>query len=244
MKLIKGLFLRRPTVRSLAPPWNLTRVLEALAKPPFEPLHAASLKHVTIKTAFLLSAASARRRGAIHALSVKDSHLRFENEGVRLIPDPQFLAKNQTLEFLPQPIFLPKITTVGTEADRVWCPVRALRYYIKATQPFRGHHTRLFLSTVSPHTPVSRDTLSRWLVTAIRLDDSSLGSACIKAHQIRGVASSLALYKGVDIREIMSAAVWKSPSTFTSTYLLDMSASEGPVARAVLGRGGATSSSW
>ena len=193
MKLVRGLFLRRPTVRTLTPSWNIQVVLEKLAKEPFEPLHRASLKHLTLKTIFLLAAASVRRRSALHALSVKQGHIRFENDGVRLVPDPAFLAENQTLDFLPHPIFLPKIETFSSIAeDRAWCPVRALRLYIKATQSFRGHHTRLFLSINKPHSPISSDTFSRWLVEVIKLDSSPMGqemgkwperSVCLRHHR-------------------------------------------------------------
>ena len=89
----------------------MTSVLEALGKAPFEPLEQASLKNSTLKAVFLLAAASARRRGALHALSVKEGHLRFENHGIRLVPDPRFLTKTLSLDFLPDPIFLPKIDT-------------------------------------------------------------------------------------------------------------------------------------
>ena len=41
--------------------WDLGIVLEALSKHPYEPLREASLKHLTLKTVFLLAMASARR---------------------------------------------------------------------------------------------------------------------------------------------------------------------------------------
>ena len=94
--LLKGMFLKRPTVRSLVPPWSLASVLETLAAPPFEPLHACSLKLLTLKTVFLVSLASGRRRGAVQALSTSPGHISFLPHGVRLVPQASFLAKNQT----------------------------------------------------------------------------------------------------------------------------------------------------
>ena len=41
-------------------------VLEALSKPPYEPLQEASFKHLTLKTVFLLAMASAGRLGELH----------------------------------------------------------------------------------------------------------------------------------------------------------------------------------
>ena len=37
------------------PQWDLGIVLEVLSKPPYEPLQEASLKHLTLKTVFLLA---------------------------------------------------------------------------------------------------------------------------------------------------------------------------------------------
>jgi len=117
----------RPTTRTLLPPWDLHKVLDKLAGPPFEPMHKASLKNLTLKTVFLLAAATARRRSTLHALSVQADHIRWEPHGVRLVPHPSFMAKNQTAEFLPQPMFLADIKYFSSvHEDEVWCPGRAL----------------------------------------------------------------------------------------------------------------------
>ena len=50
------------------PHWDLGIVLEALSKPPYEPLREASLKHLTLKAVFLLAMASALRRSELQAL--------------------------------------------------------------------------------------------------------------------------------------------------------------------------------
>ena len=50
------------------PQWDLGIVLEALSKPPYEPLWEASLKHLTLKTVLLLAMASAGRCSELQAL--------------------------------------------------------------------------------------------------------------------------------------------------------------------------------
>ena len=52
--------------RSL-PKWNLSVVLNELTKSPFKPLKETGLKHLTLKTAFLLALASDNRCSKIHA---------------------------------------------------------------------------------------------------------------------------------------------------------------------------------
>ena len=127
-QLLQGMSNARPVVRSLAPSWSLSGVLRALASEPYEPMHSCSLELLTRKTLFLVAAASARRRSCLQALSVKPGHIRFENHGVRMVPDPSFLAKTQTLTFVPGDIFIPEISSASSVAeDRKWCPVRALK---------------------------------------------------------------------------------------------------------------------
>ena len=57
------------------------------------------------------------------------------------------------------------------------------------------------------------------------------------AHQVRGMASSVALFTGVPIAEILATAVWKTATTFVSAYLKDVPSSEGSFAASVLTRG-------
>ena len=61
-------------------------------------------------------------------------HLRWEASGVRLIPKMGFFAKNQLLKSGSFEIFLPAISTLSlVEEDKVWCPVRALKWYVDRT---------------------------------------------------------------------------------------------------------------
>ena len=62
--MIASMELQRPRVTPVLPQWDLGIVLEALSKPPYEPLQEASFKHLTLKTVFLLAMASAGRTDA------------------------------------------------------------------------------------------------------------------------------------------------------------------------------------
>ena len=191
--------------------------METLASAPFEPLHNCSLKYLTLKTVFLVSLASGRRRGAIQALSASRGHLNFLPHGVRLIPEPAFLAKNQTVDFLPHPIFILKISSFSSvREDKVWCPVRALSWYVERTKAFRTPtQMALFLTHRAPHGRASASTISRWIVEAISANPRSLtGPGTPRAHDVRGVAASWALFQGVPLDEILRSAVWKNPNSF------------------------------
>ena len=148
-ELIRSFELQRPVQRSLTPKWDLSWVLVGLQKPPFEPLDKASKFHVTIKTAFLLALATAKRCSEIHALAMDSQHLRFsQSDGsVSLILKSGFLAKKQLPSVKPDPIVVPSLARIckWEHTDRLLCPVRALKFYLKMTSSYHQNRTRLFL---------------------------------------------------------------------------------------------------
>ena len=66
-RLLSSFHRDRPKSSRNLPKWNLSVVLNELTKAPFEPMKDTYLKHLTLKTAFLLALASAKRRSEIHA---------------------------------------------------------------------------------------------------------------------------------------------------------------------------------
>ena len=91
--------LQRPRVTPVLPQWDLGIVLEALCRPPYEPLREASLKHLTLKTVFLLAMASAGRCSELQVLVFDQKYIQFKPKvaGVTLYFSTEFMRKNQTL---------------------------------------------------------------------------------------------------------------------------------------------------
>ena len=193
--LCKSFFLKRPPEKTLLPAWSLPVVLRALAEAPFEPLHKVSLHCLAIKTAFLVAIASGQRVSALHALSIEPGHVRWEPAGVRLVPRPNFIAKNQSPSSQPVEIFLPSMSSFSSvEADKVWCPVRALKWYLDRTKSKRSS-TSLFVSSIAPFKAISKASISRWLVECISMaGPDALVSGRFRAHDTRSVSSSWALF--------------------------------------------------
>jgi len=79
------------------PDWDLSVVLKALTRAPFDPLTETSTRFLIMKTRFLTTWGSAERVSEIHALSVKPGHFQLDklNRHVDLTADKDFLAKNQ-----------------------------------------------------------------------------------------------------------------------------------------------------
>ena len=192
--LIKGAFHERPPERSLVPAWDLSLALGTIADSPYEPMHLLDLPELTRKTVFLVAAASGRRVSKIHALSMKEEHLRFSGGSVSLLPRAGFLAKNQTLDFCPKPIVLPDLRKASGSSDcGPWCPVRALKFYLQKTERLRirqdgTREDRLFLITVSPFTPAKKSTMARWIIQVIKESlhkkESQLAGSHVRAHDL------------------------------------------------------------
>ena len=101
--------LQMPRLIPVLLQWDLGIVLEALSKTPFEPLREAFLKHLTLKTVFLLAMASARRRNELQAL----------------VFDPQYncILYSSNLKELEFFIFHPRVHAKKSEAKPSQCSV-------------------------------------------------------------------------------------------------------------------------
>ena len=237
-RLLSSFHRDRPKSSRNLPKWNLSVVLNELTKAPFEPMKDTDLKHLTLKTAFLLALASGKRRSEIHAwVANKVSNLG-QWEKVALFPSSDFIAKNQLAREGSQsvsPVTIPALTTiVGRQfnEDRTLCPVRALRYYLDRTKDLRGSRSLLFISfKKGPTSDIRPATLSSWLKQTILLcykqaDQQALDLVQVKAHDIRAFAASKAFYGGVSVDQIMQACHWKAHNTLTNFYLTDLTWSD------------------
>ena len=228
---VRGAALAEAKSPRRIPSWDLFLVLSALRLPPYEPLKQSSLKHLTLKTAFLVSLASGRRCSEVHALSGLPGDVAFEPDGsmsLRFLPD--FLAKNQ-LPGSPSPVIsIRSLSSIlaPDDKDLFLCPVRALRAYRKRTKSFRSKQRRLLLSWNENYKDdIRRSTISRWLREVIRAAYARPGSELAvfspRPHEIRAWASSLAFASNVSLSSLMEAAYWRSPGTFIHFYLRDVS---------------------
>ena len=94
-RLLASFHRDRPVKDKAIPNWDLSLVLLALTKPPFEPLRKASLKILTFKTVFFMSLASGRRRGEVHAWTLRSLKHKTGWKEVTVAPSSLFLTKNQ-----------------------------------------------------------------------------------------------------------------------------------------------------
>ena len=111
--MIASMELQRPRITPILPQWDLGIVLEVLSKSPYEPLREASLKHLTLKTVFLLAMASAARRSELQVLMFDQKYIQFKPKaaGVTLYFSPKFMCKNQKPNQVNDPWYIPVVPT-------------------------------------------------------------------------------------------------------------------------------------
>ena len=109
------------------------------------------LKHLTLKTAFLLALASGKRRSKIHAWVANKYLSRPMGKGC-LFPLFRFHTQKPTSKrrfSSLSPVTIPALTTIVDRQfreDRTLCSVRTLRYYLDRTKDLRGSRSLLFIS--------------------------------------------------------------------------------------------------
>ncbi len=230
--LMRSLDIKRPTTMSTVPKWDLALVLRHLTKPPYEPLHLASLKLLTFKAIFLLSLASAKRIGELHALTKNFSHTNNWNS-ITIMFDPSFLAKTQDPADPSTGLSSLTIPALANEVasdlpDRLLCPVRAIRYYIKRTEPLRGNRSRLFLPIMAGNTKdISKVTISNWVKEVIKsahesATDTDANLIRVSTHELRALATSILFKHTHSLNAVMEAACWRNHNTFSHFYLRDI----------------------
>jgi len=231
--LLRSFSIERPYVRKPFPAWDLPLVLRCLRLTPYEPLGEADLANLTKKTAFLLALASGSRRSEICAWTTMRGHLVFTAgyAAVRLLPHPRFRAKTQRPNEASVPVVIPALTPVaGDTADKLLCPIRALRWYLDRTagDGSRPAMSPLFLPFKAETVKVTPAMMSRWLCDVIfRAYDSEgdpvdTSNARITAHEIRALSASWATTNHIPIDDVLQAASWRHQTTFTSHYLRDL----------------------
>lgn len=243
IRFFKALTRSRPAPAKHFPNWDLSVVLQALTKEPFEPLQRISLRNLTLKTLFLVAITSARRIGELHALSVKRPFLTIYTDRIVLKTDPGFLPKVASAHNRSQEIILPTFcSNPSGEKEGKFHNLdvrRTLLQYLEVTSNFRSSDSLFILfSGKKKGQQASKGSIARWLKSAILAAYSQSGLSPplgIKAHSTRAQATTWAEMAGATPDQICRAATWSSYLTFVRHYRLDLlSASEQAFGRKVL----------
>lgn len=226
---LRGLSVHLPTAHTVVPEWSLEIVLSALKKPPFyaKNLQDLSLKHLTLRTVFLLALTSARRASEIHALDF--SRTCWNPNGVSLVTRDNFVPKCNTVWHRTRPIVLPATFDHQDPELRKLCVRTTLRAYVNRTKVLRSAYgaDQLLLCYGGSRKgkPVSKQRISTWLKDVVRLAYKAKQlppPGKVKGHDVRKMATSWADVAGVDPLQICEAATWRSENMFARFYRLDL----------------------
>ena len=99
-------------------------------------LATASMKHLTLRTAFLIVVTSARRASEIHALQA--DNFQFHSTGVSAFLHPKFIPKVGQQWHINRPIELPAMHTENDPELRKLCVRLQLLTYLNQTQTKRA----------------------------------------------------------------------------------------------------------
>ena len=229
-RLLRSFRAERPRSLVTFPRWDLNLVLRVLSRPPFSPVDPVNPFFRSAKTVFLLLLASARRRGDIHAIDPR--RVTFTPRGVVLTPHPGYLPKIRSTaegESRYSPIVVRPLSAITDDpAELSLCPVAALRDYHAWAESRSPGRRRFFLSLRRDGRAVSKATLSAWIVKLLKRayeqatdEDARLASTSV--HEIRALASSVAVQSTFALADVLRAAAWATPSTFASHYLREVS---------------------
>ena len=142
----------------------------SLTKLPFEPLDQALNQLLTWKTVFLITLASGKHRGEIHAFEHAQLQRTTGWTQVTLRVGLSFISKTQVLGKGPKCVLSSTILALdrhlsnGMAEDQLLCPIRAQRFYLERSMPWREHTRLLFVFFKPGHKrDIVPSTVSGWI---------------------------------------------------------------------------------
>ena len=107
------------------------------------------------------------------------------------------------------------------EPERMLCPVRQLKLYIRDSESIRGGRQRMFLHWNRSIRDIMRSHISRWIVETVKeaYTQADRQFDRVTAHEVR---ASWAYNCQVALPDILAAAFWRSSGVFQNSYLRDM----------------------
>ncbi|KAJ8038897.1 hypothetical protein HOLleu_16457 [Holothuria leucospilota] len=220
-RFLKGVFELRPPSARYTTSWDVSVVLNFLRE--LHPLDSLSLKLVTLKLVMLVALVSAQR---LQSLQLLDLSTMTKSATSYTFTINQLIKQSRPGYSTTITVFLPDF-----EDSRI-SVYKVLEHYLILTFPLRQHCSRLFISYVKPYKPVSRDTLGRWIKTA--LASAGIDVGVFKAHSTTSAAVSAAKQNSLPVEHILKTAGWKSESTFAKFYNKPISHTDSSFSSAVL----------
>ena len=205
-RIMKRIYNSRPPKPKYTSTWDVTKVTTYLKD--LGENRDLTLKQLTTKLVMLMALVQASRSSELAALDIRFRV--FRPEGVSFtLPT---LTKKRTPGAPPRELFFG-----GFPPDSRLCIISCLRAYESITESLRKENvSRLFLSYVKPHKPVTSQRIAHWIKSTP--EAAGINTEIFSAHSTRGAATTAALKHGLTIPEILKTADWSTESTFRKFY--------------------------
>lgn len=202
---MKGIFGLRPALPKYSNTWDVSLVLKFLKGQ--SPPEALSILALSRKLATLLLLLSGQRCQSMHSLHLKNITCHTDKLILRF---GELLKTTRPGKHLAE-IVLPAYTQVTG-----LCVVQTYRAYVTRTKRYRKTQGQLFLQTIKPYKPITRDTFGKWVKATMLAAGVDMG--IFGPHSTRSATTSKAMGKGVPLATILRTAGWESECTFRKFY--------------------------
>ena len=203
-RVVKGVFQNRPPLPKYQETWNVDTVLDLLDNWPYA--EVLSLQRLAYRTVMLVALLTGQRGQTIHNLTVDD---------VKLYDNKCILVYSSLLKQSRPGVHVKPIEIESFENKKL-CIVHHLKLYIQRTESLRKGR-QLFIACNAPFKSVSRDTISRWIKTVLKL--AGVDVTKFSPHSTRSASTTAMYSRGVSMDCILQAAGWSNVSTFSKFYL-------------------------
>lgn len=207
IRLMKGIYNKRPPCSRYVNTWDVNIVLNRLRQ--LSPVRDLSMKDLTLKLVMLMALVSAQRAQTLHLL---------DTDFMKLSEFSVSFSIKEVVKNSRPGKSLPVLVFRHYPCDRRLCVLTVLKEYNKRrkVKVITNKISKLFISYRAPYKAVSKDTISRWIKTAMH--QSGIDTSIYKAHSTRAAATSKAKKMDVPIQDILAQAGWSNSVTFAKHY--------------------------
>ena len=220
-RAVKAAYHAKPPKARYAGFWDISPVFKLFER--WGDNRELSLKQLSQKLVMLFLLISGQRGQAVPALHL--DHLVWSEEGAAVFTLTVPMKTTRVGECLPV------VTLKRYIMKRHVCVVDAIKEYIRRTESLRGEARELIVSFRKPHHPVSRDTISRWVIQV--MDQAGIDTSVYKLHSTRGASTSAGAAMGLSSNVLLKHGSWKSLKSMATFYNQPIIAQEVTVGDAI-----------
>ena len=206
IRFMKGVYELKPPIPKYTCIWDVNIVLNYLKL--LGPNGGLTLFCLSHKLLMLLALTTGQRAQTLHKVDICNINVA---ENLIIIPITELVKQSNP----NRPNRFALHLKPYKECPDI-CVVKTLLVYLERTKTLRGTCTKLFISTMKPHNPISKDTVSRWLKTV--LFEAGVETEIFTAHSTRAAKASKDFYNGIPIEEIIDQVGWSNSKTFQMFY--------------------------